>query len=75
LTDLQLREMAVSKLKKEEPMLLVASPKDHINSKMELSILDSGLVDSEMVKVAKFGPMVQDMRVPGPTTKQMAMVN
>ena len=75
MTDLQPREMAVSKLMKEEPMLPVASLKVHINSKMELSILDSGSVDSEMVKVAKFGQMVQDMRVPGPTTKQMATVN
>lgn len=67
--------MEVSKPMKEELMHLVAPQRDHTNLKMELSILDSGLVDSEMEMVAKYGQMVQDTKVLGLTTKPMVTVN
>ena len=57
------------------PMPPDALPRVLINLRMVLYILASGLMDLEMVMVAKYGLMVLVMKEHGPMTKLMVMEN
>lgn len=76
--DLQLKLMVLNKpmeIIMVHQMLPGVYPRDHINLRMEQFILASGLMDSEMVMVAKYGLMALVMKELGLMIKQMDMEN